>query len=77
MEAVGRLLVLMGAMLTLVGVVLLLSNRLPFLGALGRLPGDLSFRVGPVSVFFPLATMLLVSVLLSVLLTVIAQLFRR
>lgn len=77
MEAVGRLLVLMGAMLALVGVVLLLSNRLPFLGALGRLPGDLSFRVGPVSVFFPLATMLLVSVLLSVLLTVIAQLFRR
>jgi len=52
------------------GVAFLLGPRIPWLG---RLPGDLRLSKGPVTVFFPLVTCLIVSILLTVLL----NLFRR
>lgn len=70
----GRLLVGTGILLALVGIVLLLGDRLPFVSRLGRLPGDVVFRLGPVTVYAPLLSSLLLSIILTVLLTV---LFRR
>ena len=70
----GRVLVAVGLLLALTGAVLVLGQRLPFLSWLGRLPGDFVVRRGPVTVFVPLLTSLVVSVLLTVLLNV---LFRR
>ena len=69
--AVGRLLIGAGLLLALVGVVLLLAGRVPFLG---RLPGDFVFRRGPVTVYVPLLTSLLLSVLLTLALNIF---FRR
>ena len=65
--AVGRLLIGAGLLLALVGVVLLLAGRVPFLG---RLPGDFVFRRGPVTVYVPLLTSLLLSVLLTLALNI-------
>ncbi len=73
LHAIGRLLLTAGLLLTLVGVVILLGPRLPFLGWLGRLPGDLVFRRGPVTIYAPLLT----SILLSLLLTLALNLFLR
>lgn len=65
----GRLLVVIGALLLLAGVALTAFGRL----GLGRLPGDFIFRRGNATFYFPLMT----SVLLSLLLTFLMWLFFR
>ncbi|MBI1786613.1 MAG: DUF2905 domain-containing protein [Acidobacteria bacterium] len=65
-EPMGRLLIAAGVILIVAGLLIMLGEKLPI--RLGRLPGDLEIR-GKNSVFyFPLATCLLLSVLLSVVL---------
>jgi len=70
MQDLGRFLVVLGAIALLAGVVLLLAPRIPWLG---RLPGDIVINRGPVSVYFPLAT----SIVISIVLTVVLNLFWR
>lgn len=60
----GRLLLFLGLGLALLGVLLLLGNKL----GLGRLPGDLTWRGKNTTVHFPIATSILVSLVLTVLL---------
>jgi hypothetical protein len=76
LEALGRSLILLGLVLVVVGVVVLLAGRvnLPFLG---RLPGDILWRRGNVTVYFPLVSCLVASLVLTVLLNVVVWLFRR
>jgi hypothetical protein len=70
----GRVLVWVGAGVVVLGFVLILLGRtgLP----LGRLPGDIVYRGKNTSFYFPLATSLLLSVLLSVVLYLVGR-FRR
>ena len=63
----GRMLVVAGAVL--IGVGLLTMSGFP----LGRLPGDIVVRRGPVTFYFPLIT----SILISVVLTLLMLWFRR
>lgn len=70
LSAMGRLLIFVGIGIALLGGLLLLGGRIP---GIGRLPGDFVFRRGGLTVCFPLAT----SILLSLLLTLILWLFRR
>ncbi|MGA7751523.1 MAG: DUF2905 domain-containing protein [Candidatus Sulfotelmatobacter sp.] len=62
----GKLLIVLGVALAIAGCVLLLLSRahLP----LGRLPGDIVYRGKRTFFYFPLATSLLVSVVLSIVL---------
>ena len=60
----GRLLIILGVVILIVGVVLTLGARVPWLG---RLPGDFSFGGGNWRVFIPLGTSLLLSVVLTLL----------
>lgn len=62
----GKLLLVFGAVLLVLGAVLLFAGKfhLPF----GRLPGDFTFRGKNTTVYFPLATSLLLSVILSLIL---------
>jgi hypothetical protein len=64
----GKFLVAMGGFLVLVGLLLLVWDRIPGLGWLGRLPGDLRFGGKGFVVYVPLATSLLLSLLLTLLL---------
>jgi len=68
MGDVGRLLIVAGALLLIVGIFFTLGGRVPFLG---RLPGDISFRSGNVQVFVPLVTCLLLSVVLTLVLNLL------
>jgi hypothetical protein len=68
----GKLLIFIGAGLAVLGVVVVLLGRANI--PLGRLPGDFAYRGKNTSVYFPLATSLLVSVILSVVLYVIGRL---
>jgi hypothetical protein len=61
----GTLLIVLGSIALAAGAVLLLADRLPWLG---RLPGDVVVRRGPVTFYFPLVTCLVLSVVLTVLL---------
>lgn len=60
----GKGLILLGLLVTAVGVLFLYSDKI---GWIGRLPGDITIRRENVTVYFPLATCLLVSVLVSLL----------
>jgi ribose/xylose/arabinose/galactoside ABC-type transport system permease subunit len=61
--SMGRILIAVGLVMAALGVLILLSEKLPI--RLGRLPGDIMIR-GKHSVFyFPLVTCLLISVVLS------------
>ncbi|HEX2600023.1 MAG TPA: DUF2905 domain-containing protein [Terriglobales bacterium] len=74
MGDLGRLLILCGAVLLVIGVAILLLGRtnLP----IGRLPGDIFYRGKNTTFYFPLATSILLSVVLSIVLYVIGR-FRR
>ncbi len=67
----GKLLVLFGIVLVVAGLALMLLGRLHF--PLGRLPGDFLYRGKNTTVYFPLATSVLVSVVLSILLYVVSR----
>ncbi|MGA3226477.1 MAG: DUF2905 domain-containing protein [Acidobacteriaceae bacterium] len=74
MSDLGRVLIGLGLLLLVAGGLLLLLGRtgLP----LGRLPGDISYRGKNMSVYFPLGTSILVSVLLSLVFYLLSR-FRR
>ena len=69
-EGLGRLLILMGVMIVAFGVVLTLLGNVN----LPRLPGDIVWRRGNFTFFFPLATSILISVVLTIILNLV---FRR
>ena len=62
LPSLGRTLLLFGAIVAGVGLVLLLSPKLPWLG---RLPGDILIQRERSSFYFPLASCLLASLILS------------
>ena len=66
----GRTLIVLGAVILVIGLVVSLGGRLSWLG---RLPGDIIWRRGGTTFYFPIVTCLL----LSLLLTLIFSLLRR
>jgi hypothetical protein len=67
----GKLLVFLGVALVVAGLAVMLLGRMNW--PLGRLPGDFLYRGKRTTVYFPLATSLLVSAVLSILLYVISR----
>ena len=70
----GRTLVFAGLLLVVVGLVIMALGRFGI--PLGRLPGDLSYRGRSFSVFAPLGTSLLLSILLSLILYAVTRMRR-
>lgn len=66
----GKFLILFGTIVVIVGIILLISPKIPWLG---RLPGDILIRRKNFTFYFPLAT----SIILSIILTVLFNLFRK
>jgi len=65
MQELGRVLVVAGVIAVLAGVVLMLAPRIPWLG---RLPGDIVVQRGPLTLYAPLMTSLVLSVVVTLLL---------
>jgi Protein of unknown function (DUF2905) len=74
MQGLGRLLIFAGVFIVILGVCVLLAQKLGL--PLGRLPGDIVWKGKHSSVYFPLATCLLLSVILSLVLYVLNHLRR-
>ena len=72
-HSLGKILILIGVVAIVAGVLIIFKDQIPGMGRLGRLPGDIRIESKNVKIYFPLAT----SVLLSVLLSLLLWLFRR
>ena len=66
----GKVLVVLGAVIAGVGVLLLLGDKVPWIG---KLPGDIIIRKEKFTFYFPIVT----CIILSILLTIIFSLFRK
>ena len=67
MGELGRILIVFGIVLVLLGAIFLVAPRVPFLG---RLPGDFVLRRDHTTIYIPLATCLVLSLVISILLNV-------
>ena len=74
MEEIGKWLILVGVLVTLFGGVLWLFGKVP---GIGRLPGDIVIQRGNFSCFFPLATSILLSIALTVILNLILRIINK
>ncbi len=66
----GKVIAGIGALLVLVGLVIMLLGKI---SGLGHLPGDIFYSKGNFSFYFPLATCLIVSVVLTIILNLILR----
>lgn len=80
-DSIGRLLIVLGLALATVGVLLTLADKWPGLGSafgwIGKLPGDFSITRERFSLYIPIATSLVLSILLSLVFYFLSWLFRR
>ncbi len=70
MGELGKTFIILGAVLLVVGVLLILKVQIPFIG---RLPGDFFIKKENYSFYFPLTT----SILVSIVLTLLFSMFRK
>lgn len=71
MQNMGKTILIMGLMLVLVGAVIMIAGKfgLPF----GKLPGDITYQKKNVTIFAPIGTMLLLSLIISLILNIFSR----
>ncbi len=74
-QSIGKLFLILGGLIALVGALFLLGGK--FLPWLGHLPGDVNFRRGNVSVYFPIVTSVVLSIVLTVALNLLIRFLNR
>jgi hypothetical protein len=70
LNEIGKLLMYVGVVMLILGVVFVLAGKIPWLG---RLPGDIYIQRRNITFYFPLATSLILSVLLSLVLYLLSR----
>ncbi len=70
LQQIGKVLIIFGLVLVVLGGFILLGDKIPFLG---KLPGDIHVKKNNFQFYFPLAT----CIIISIILTIILNLFRR
>jgi hypothetical protein len=68
--ALGKLLIILGAVIILIGIGVLFAHKIPYIG---RLPGDVYLKRNNFTFYFPITT----SIIVSILLTLVFWLFRK
>jgi hypothetical protein len=76
-QAIGRVLLIIGIVVAIFGGLLMLLGNTPILKNLGGLPGDIRIERPGFTCIFPLATMLLLSIVLTIVLNIIVRLINR
>lgn len=74
MADVGKILLILGGSLALLGLIMLFAPHIPFLG---KLPGDMLFKKDGFSFYFPVVTFLLISLLLTIIINLVFYLMNR
>jgi hypothetical protein len=65
MGEMAKMLILLGAVLIVLGLILLVLQKTPFLG---KLPGDIMVKREHITIYFPLATSIIISIVVSLIL---------
>ena len=73
MDGIGKLLLIAGIAIAVIGLLFILAPKIPLIG---KLPGDIILRRGDATFYFPLATSIVISIVLTVLLNIAFRLFR-
>ena len=73
MDNIGKLPLITGITIAVIGLLFILAPKIPFLG---KPPGDIMLRRGDATLYFPIATSIIISVVLTVLLNIAFRLFR-
>lgn len=69
-ESIGKSLILFGIILIVTGSLFVLFGKVPWFG---RLPGDIVIKKEGLTIYFPIVTMLLLSIVLTVIFNVIGR----
>jgi hypothetical protein len=73
LSGAGRFLLIAGLVLAAIGAVLILAPRVPGLDRIGRLPGDIVFERWSTTVFIPIVSSILISVLLTIVINLLLR----
>jgi hypothetical protein len=68
MEGLGKILLIIGGIIIVLGLILVFSSHIPFLG---KLPGDIFVKKDGFSFYFPIVTLLILSILITIIVNVI------
>ena len=68
--SLGKILIIIGAIMAVIGAIFLLGDKIPWVG---RLPGDIIIKRDKFTFYFPLMT----SIIISIILTLLLYLFRK
>ena len=68
MEGIGKILLIVGGIIVILGLLLIFSNHIPFLG---KLPGDIFIKREGFSFYFPIVTLFLLSLLVTIIVNII------
>jgi len=68
--SLGKILIIFGIVLAVLGLIMILGDKIPWIG---RLPGDIIIKRDKFTIYFPLMT----SIIISLLLTLVFTLFRK
>jgi len=68
MGGIGKILLIVGGIIVILGLILVFSQHIPFLG---KLPGDIFIKRDSFSFYFPIVTLLIVSVVITIIVNVV------
>ena len=74
MEGLGKILLIVGGIIVVLGLIFIFSPHIPFLG---KLPGDIMIKKNGASFYFPIVTMLIISILITIIVNVILYFLRK
>lgn len=72
-ESIGKLLLILGGFIFIIGLIMTFAGKLPYVG---RLPGDIIIQREGFSCYFPIVTSIVLSILLTLVLNVIVRLLK-
>lgn len=67
MQGMGKLLVILGILLVVIGLAFMFGDKIPYIG---RLPGDIYVKKERFSFYFPLTTSIIISIILTILFSI-------
>ena len=74
MEGMGKILLIIGGIIILLGLILVFGQHIPFFG---KLPGDIVIKKEGFSFYFPIVTFLILSVILTLIVNLILYFLNR
>jgi hypothetical protein len=77
MQSLGRILLVIGIGIAIVGAVIMIAPRLPFLSHLGNLPGDLRIQNGSFTCLVPIVSSIIISIIATIIINIIIRLLNR